>query len=595
MTLGFIMLCHTSLDRAAQGARHWAEQDCPVVIHVDRKVVVAEYNRLVTSLGDLANIRFSPRFTCEWGTWGLVAATQAASRVMLRDFPKVHHICLASGACLPLRPLGEMMAYLDQRFHTDFIESVTTEDVGWTIGGLNIERFEFRFPFSWRKRRRLFDSYLRLQRRLGYRRHIPKGLVPHLGSQWWCLTRPTLAAILDHPRRAEFDRYFRKVWIPDEAYFQTMTRMVSTNIESRSLTLHKFDVLGRPHVFYDDHLQLLHRSECFIARKIWPHADQLYRTFLGPQDKSHTPAKHLASAEYLAPAKHLASAEYLAQPGRDPLTEPNPARIDRLFAKAAERRLHGRAGLYMQSRFPDADWTRQRSAAPYSLFSGFADTFEDFETWLGKTTGMRVHGHLYAPDRVQFAEGATIYQGCLSDSAQLRDYDPRSFLTNLIWNTRGERQCFQFGPADRQQISEFIAGDANARIYVITGAWAIGLLHSDAGFAEIRREAARLQRIESEFLSLLQKPWVRARVRRWTLAEFLEQPMEHLQGVVDDLRPRNLHPLTEVPRQIDRGGFGQFLQNLRNQGMQPILMGEFPTSETQPATNPQRGQPYLVK
>jgi hypothetical protein len=571
MTLGFVMLCHTALDRAAQVARHWAEQDCPVVIHADCRVAHADYNRLVTSLADLGNIRFSPRHTCEWGTWGLVAATQAASRIMLRDFPRVRHICLVSGACLPLRPLHEMVAYLDAHCHTDFIESVTTGDVGWTIGGLDIERFEFRFPFSWRKRRRLFDGYMRLQRRLGLRRHIPGGLVPHLGSQWWCLTRPTLAAILDHPRRAEFDRYFRKVWIPDEAYFQTMARLVSTNIESRSLTLHKFDNLGRPHIFYDDHLQLLRRSECFIARKIWPHADQLYRSFLRPQP------------------------EDFPQPERDPLTEPNPARIDRLFAKSAERRRHGRAGLYMQSRFPDAHWSNLRSAAPYSLFSGFDDTFEDFETWLGKTTGMRVHGHLYAPDRVGFAEGATIYQGCLSDSAQLRDYDPRSFLTNLIWNTRGERQCFQFGPADRQEITEFIAGDANARIYVITGAWTIRLLHANAGFAETRREAARLQRIESEFLLLLQKPWVRARVHRWTLAEFLEQPMENLQSVMDELRPRHLHPLSEVPRQIDRSGFGQFLQNLRNQGMQPNLTGEFPTGEVRPAANLHRSQPHLVQ
>ena len=37
-TVGFVMLCHTALDRAAQVARHWAERDCPVVIHVDRRV-----------------------------------------------------------------------------------------------------------------------------------------------------------------------------------------------------------------------------------------------------------------------------------------------------------------------------------------------------------------------------------------------------------------------------------------------------------------------------------------------------------------------------------------------------------------------------
>ncbi len=85
---------------------------------------------------------------------------------------------------------------------------MTTRDVGWTVGGLDIERFTLRFPFSWRTHRRLFDAYVRLQRRLGLRRRIPADIVPHLGSQWWCLTRRTLSAILEDPDRPAHDRLF---------------------------------------------------------------------------------------------------------------------------------------------------------------------------------------------------------------------------------------------------------------------------------------------------------------------------------------------------------------------------------------------------
>lgn len=281
MTIGFVMLCHTALERASEVARHWAIRNCPVVIHVDRRVAVAKYDALVKSLADLENIRFSGRHACEWGTWGIVAATQEASMIMLQDFPTVRHVYLASGSCLPLRPVEELIAYLSERPRTNFIESVTTEDVGWTIGGLDLERFTLRFPFSWRKQRRLFDGYVRLQRRLGFRRQIPKGIMPHLGSQWWCLTRQTLSAILENPDRAEIDSYFSRVWIPDESYFQTMVRQVSDSVESRSLTLSKFDFQGKPHIFYDDHLQLLRRSDCFVARKIWPHADRLVPKLYG--------------------------------------------------------------------------------------------------------------------------------------------------------------------------------------------------------------------------------------------------------------------------------------------------------------------------
>ncbi len=565
MTVGFIMLCHTALDRAAQVARHWAGHDCPVVIHVDKRVKRKAYDGLVQALADLPNVSFSGRHACEWGTWGIVAATQEAATIMLRQFPQVRHVYLSSGSCLPLRPVAELIRYLDERPRTDFIESVTTEDVGWTIGGLDVERFTLRFPFSWRKQRRLFDSYVRLQRRLGFKRRIPAGIVPHLGSQWWCLTRQTLSAILDNPERNEIDSYFRRVWIPDESYFQTLVRQVSANVESRSLTLSKFDFQGKPHIFYDDHLQILRRSDCFVARKIWPHADRLYATFLSDDT------------------------------GNQAAAEPNPGKIDRLFARAVERRTKGRAGLYMQSRHPNENWENGRTAAPYSVFEGFSDLFENFETWLGKATGTRVHGHLFAPDRVHFAGGDTVYNGAMSDSAAMRDYNPKSFLTNLIWNTRGERQCFQFGPADNQDLIWFMAGDSNAQISVISGAWAIPLFHSNRNFGEIRREAAQLQKIEAEFLSVLRASWVKARVRTWTLAEFVENPMEPLQTIVDEISPRSLRRLTEAPRLADLTGFGQFLQNLRNQGMQPVLMGDFPATGGLPNTTSRRGRPYLVK
>ena len=36
-----------------------------------------------------------------------------------------------------------------------------------------------RFPFSWRKQRKLFDLYVKVQRTLGLRRKIHAGIVPH--------------------------------------------------------------------------------------------------------------------------------------------------------------------------------------------------------------------------------------------------------------------------------------------------------------------------------------------------------------------------------------------------------------------------------
>jgi len=160
MSIGIIMLAHTALHRAEQVARHWTKAGCPVVIHVDQVVSPKRYKIFTDRLSDDPLVRFSRRHRCDWGTWGLVAASQDASELMLAEFEDVSHVYLTSGSCLPLRPVQELIDYLKARPRTDHIESATTADVPWTVGGLDEERFTMRFPFSWRRNRYLFDRFV---------------------------------------------------------------------------------------------------------------------------------------------------------------------------------------------------------------------------------------------------------------------------------------------------------------------------------------------------------------------------------------------------------------------------------------------------
>jgi len=564
MSLGIVMLVHNGFDRAEQMVRHWAQGGCPVVIHVDSKVEKTRHDLFVQALSDLPDVRFSGRYRCEWGMWGMVEATQAAATLMLDEFPEAQHVYLASGTCLPLRPVAELRSYLEKRPDTDFIESATTADVPWTVGGLDRERFTLRFPFSWKRHRKLFDSFVKLQQLVGYRRRLPEGLVPHMGSQWWCLTRQTLEAILQDPRREEYDTYFRSVWIPDESYYQSLVRLHARRIESRSLTLAKFDHQGKPHIFFDDHLELLQRSRCFVARKIWREADVLYRTF--PQEGVPEQAD----------------------------AEPRTSTVDRIFSQAVERRTRGRPGLYMQSRFPSKDRQNAVTAAPYAVLQGFDDIFPDFQKWLGRRTGAEVHGHLFGPDRVHFAGEVPVYRGCLSDHPRLRDYNARMFLTNLIWNGREKHHSFQFGPADSQEICWTLAKDTNASIWVVSGAWSVSLFSSGRSASEVRAEAARLQRIESRFLKILRSPEARARIQILTLAEFITAPMEVLQAIIDDIAGHKGKAISEAPRMARIAGLAEFLQDLKNQGMHPFLAGDIAPGGVQEPQKTARRKPYIV-
>lgn len=543
MSLGFVMLAHAALGRAAQVARVISDSGSPLIVHVDARVGPA-FERFKAKVEGLPNVSLAPRLECEWGTWALVQASRDAAEALLRDHPDLTHVYLISGACMPIKPISELAEFLEAHRDTDFIESVTISEVPWTKGGLSDERFTLTFPFPWRRQRRLFDLWVDLQRLVGRQRKLPDGLTPHMGSQWWCLTRETLERVSSDPRRAELERYFKSVWIPDESYFQSLVRLYGTKVESRSLTLSKFDFQGKPHVFYDDHLALLRQSSLFFARKIWPGANRLYRAFLEGRKVS-------------APINRISAAH-----------------IDRTFAQASARRTRGRPGMVMVSRFPGKDFEAALTAAPYAVFHGFSDLFHDFARWVRINTGSRTHGHLFAPDRVHFFGGQPGYAGALSDSAALRDYDPEQFLRNLIWNTRGEHQSFLFSPRDEQAVAKVFAADRNANVSVLTGAWALPLLRSGRPVTELRSEAAILQQREADLIELLNERRTRARARVWTLAEFLEQPLDPLQEIVDGLSGAETHLLAELPEFKPMKGLPSFLQSLRNAGMNPHMAGE---------------------
>ncbi len=547
MTVGVIMLVHTAFDRAEAVARYWSAADVPVVIHVDLAAPKARVKRFARALADQPDIVVQRRYRCDWGGWGLVAATQWAARTLLDRFD-VRHVYLTSGACLPIQPVDSLRAYLDQHPDTDFIESVSVADVPWTVDGLNTERFSLYFPVSWRRHRAVFDLLVSVQRRLGVSRRMPASVIPHMGSQWWCLTRATLEAMLNSPERRAFDRFFRRVWIPDESYFQTLARRFSARIESRSLTLSTFDHQGKPHVLYDDHLPLLRRSDCFVARKVWPGAEKLYGAFLGPPVESAFRAT------------------------------PNPAELREYFAAARTQRVKGRAGLIMQSRFPAPRYAGPRTAAPYCVLHGLDDLYPRLKPWLADHARAQVHGHLFARDRVQFANDAPGFDGALTDHAGLRDANPWAFLTNVLRAAGRDMPVFLTSASDTLAVFSDIAKDPNARVFAVTGAWTVPLsliLNPDsAGRVAVPETAARLQRAEAAMVKLLDAPGARATVQMQTLADHIADPAPMLDAILGGLgRAADLAPADPLaPRDLSR--LPTYLRDLRNAGLLPYLAGD---------------------
>jgi hypothetical protein len=276
--IAYILLCHKDPDGVIAQAQGLTAAGDYLAIHFDARAPRENYDRLVEALGENPLVRFtSRRIKCDWGSWSLVAATLLAVRAALDGFPGATHFYMLSGDCMPIKTAQFAHDFLDRQ-DVDFIESVDFFGSDWIKTGMKEERLIYRHFFNERTHKTLFYKALAVQRRLGLVRKVPADIQMQIGSQWWCLRRRTIETVLDFiDSRRDVMRFFRRTWIPDETFFQTLVRHLvpEVQINSRTLTFLMFSDYGMPVTFYNDHYDLLVSQDYLFARKISPDAGSL--------------------------------------------------------------------------------------------------------------------------------------------------------------------------------------------------------------------------------------------------------------------------------------------------------------------------------
>ncbi|MEM1273840.1 MAG: DUF5928 domain-containing protein [Pseudomonadota bacterium] len=276
--IAFILLCHKNPSAVIAQAERLVAGGACVAIHFDARSAKADYDAIVAALKNLPDVTFpSHRVRCGWGEWSLVQATLNTASAALSAFPDATHLYMLSGDCAAIKSAAYADRLLDAG-DRDFIESFDFFTSDWIRTGLKRERLIYRHYFNERGRKGLFYSALKLQQRFGLERQIPDDLQVMVGSQWWCLRRRTIEAILAFLNdRPDVVRFFRTTWIPDETFFQTLVRHLvpGPEIENRSLTFKLFSDYGMPVTFYNDHYDLLLTQDYLFARKISPDAEAL--------------------------------------------------------------------------------------------------------------------------------------------------------------------------------------------------------------------------------------------------------------------------------------------------------------------------------
>lgn len=273
--IAFILLCHKDAPAIIQQAERLTATGDYVSIHFDARAKPADYAAITSALADNPGVVFArKRIKCGWGEWSLVQASLHALEAAEAAFPKATHFYMLSGDCMSVKSAAYAKKFLDAA-DKDYIESFDFFTSDWIKTGFKRERLVYRHLVNERKHKWLFYALFNTQRRLGLERKIPEDIQIMIGSQWWCLRRRTIEAVLKFCRqRPDVTRFFRTTWIPDETFFQTIVRhlVADVEIESRSLTFKMFSDYGMPVTFYNDHYDLLLSQDYLFARKISPEA-----------------------------------------------------------------------------------------------------------------------------------------------------------------------------------------------------------------------------------------------------------------------------------------------------------------------------------
>jgi hypothetical protein len=274
----FILFCHKNPAAIVTQATQLTAAGDYVAIHFDASASADEYRAIQEGLSENPNVAFAKRrVKCGWSEWSLVQATLNAVEPATDAFARATHFYMVSGDCMPIKSARFAYHMLDQN-DFDYIESYEFFGSNWIKTGFCEECLIYRHFFNeWTQRFRVYAA-LGLQQKLNITRKIPQDIQVMIGSQWWCLRRQTIEAVLAFAKeRPDVMRFFKTTWIPDETFFQTLVRHLipGREIENRTLTFLMFLDYGMPITFYNDHFDFLLWQNDLFARKISVEADGL--------------------------------------------------------------------------------------------------------------------------------------------------------------------------------------------------------------------------------------------------------------------------------------------------------------------------------
>jgi hypothetical protein len=419
-----------------------------VAVHYDARAPEAGFKALVDAFAGNDSVRVVREFHVAWGQWSIIAATLRCLDEIADAGWEPDYVHLLSGADYPIRPIADFSAFLERNAGKQFLECVPSNERRWVRGGMQQERYLYRFYFNWRDQRRLFDLALNLQKLLGLKRKFVRGIEPHMGSQWWTLTWEMVKQIMVLAREPDILKFFKTTLIPDELFFQTMVAHLTDfrTIAARNLTLYQFTDYGVPVVYYADHIDYLLRQPFFFARKLSSHNPELHEGL----EATWRPDAERHPRQFPDDAFGRIGTEYedyrishrLGVPGRP------------VVGLLANRWLENLGGL----------------TKPYFCVIGTSTAeLRVVQRALTQMPELLCHGQLFHPHRSEFVGGASSYAGYDADSTEIMHVSAPNFLADLIRTETDRTSGFLLRWGQGWHIYEIMFDRPNVRVAALRG------------------------------------------------------------------------------------------------------------------------------
>jgi hypothetical protein len=257
VSLVYIISAYRLPEQLIRLVRRLRSDNATILVHVDKKAPPEVFGPISEGLGPLPDVHLLARHVCYWGGFGHVAASLEGISAIVENGLSCDQAVLLTGQDFPLKRNAEIRSRL---------ERYRERSCRW---------------YFWVRGRRMQVPRKRWEGRLGAafasisgvvpRRRFLPGLQPYGGSSYWCLSGEAVSFvhgyIRDHP---EFVSFFRRVFIPDELFFQTL--LVNSELRNRivndDLRYMRWTASGSgPEILGTDDFDRLRDTEKLFARK----------------------------------------------------------------------------------------------------------------------------------------------------------------------------------------------------------------------------------------------------------------------------------------------------------------------------------------